>query len=133
MALDAAQGLPWGFAFGFAALCVGFGGFVGAQADHGDAPQCVVSVGGCRLGRGRWRTLWPEDASTEPTAHRAAKEASLRMRSGLSPTATGQTGGGFGSLRGGCRGSTGLAWAHKRRSRVSEVFGLTGERVVAPG
>ena len=34
----AADGLPGGFAFGFAALCVGFGAFVGAQADYGDAP-----------------------------------------------------------------------------------------------
>lgn len=36
----------------------------------------------------RWRTILPEDASTGLAPHRAAEEASVRIRSGLSPAAT---------------------------------------------
>ena len=36
----------------------------------------------------RWRTVRPEDASMGLVPHSAAKDASLRIRSGLSPAAT---------------------------------------------
>ena len=79
----------------------------------------------------RCRRIVPEDASMGLAPHRAAKEASLRRRSGLSPAAVSRAAAVSGPTPQ-APSSAGLACAHKRRSSVLRLSGLRGEGPVAP-
>jgi hypothetical protein len=86
VALEAADYLCLGFSFCGAALGVGAGGRVGAQAGEHDPPQRVVGLA-VTAGLSRCRLTFPDDAGIGATPHRCAQAASERSRPGWSPAA----------------------------------------------
>ena len=78
----------------------------------------------------RWRTVAPEDASTGLVPHSAAKDASLRIRSGLSPAATSSAAAASGPTPQ-APSSAGLACSHSASRSGVESVDLSCERPVA--
>ena len=75
----------------------------------------------------RWRTVAPEDASMGQTPHSAAKDPSVRIRSGLSPAAT-SSADATSAPTPRAPSSAGLACSHSRSSSASSssISVLTG-------
>lgn len=85
---EAADDLAVGQALGGAASGVVAGlGVVVCESDHDDGPECVVGLA-VAAAVSRCRLVLPDEAGMGLAPQRAANEASVRQRSGLSPAAT---------------------------------------------
>src|SRR5262245_14346578 len=87
VALEAAQDLGLGLAFGGAAGDLVLGGLVEVHADQAIRHRAVLAwryPSRC----GRWQSVRPEDAGIEATPHKRAKERSVRSQAPLSPAVT---------------------------------------------